>query len=433
MIVSVFGLGAVGLPLSLILSKRGIKVYGVDINKNRLKNIREGKSGLFEYFENKSIDEIILEEISKGNFIPTDNFNEALKNSNVIMITIPLPLRRDKSINYDYLIKGVENIGLNLKKGDLVILRSTVPIGTTRKIVLPLLEGYSNLKVEEDFYLSYVPERMAEGKAFEELINMTTVIGGIGERSVSKTLEFFKKYFNGDYHIVSRVEVSEASKIIENLQRDLNIAMVNSLSLILLNEGLIPNEVIETAKTHKRVKNLLSPGLGVGGHCLPYAYYYLKESIKNKDKNLSIFEIGRKINDDMPKKVLNLIIKKLKEKGKDSKNLKITILGLAMKDFSKDIRESPSLKFLNLAKRYFKEVLVYDNEVELNIQEKVETLEDALKNCDVLVIPILQNSYKDLKFDDIRNLINDGALIVDIKNLFKKSDLEKSNFDYIIF
>jgi nucleotide sugar dehydrogenase len=331
------------------------------------------------------------------------------------------------------LIKGVENIGLNLKKGDLVILRSTVPIGTTRKIVLPLLEGYSNLKVEEDFYLSYVPERMAEGKAFEELINMTTVIGGIGERSVSKTLEFFKKYFNGDYHIVSRVEVGEASKIIENLQRDLNIAMVNSLSLILLNCGLIPNEVIETAKTHKRVKNLLSPGLGVGGHCLPYAYYYLKESIKNKDKNLSIFEIGRKINDDMPKKVLNLIIKKLKEKGKDSKNLKITILGLAMKDFSKDIRESPSLKFLNLAKRYFKEVLVYDNEVELNIQEKVKTLEDALKNCDVLVIPILQNSYKDLKFDDIRNLINDGALIVDIKNLFKKSDLEKSNFDYIIF
>ncbi len=433
MIVSVFGLGAVGLPLSLILSKKGIKVYGVDINKNRLKNIREGKSGLFEYFENKSIDEIILEEISKGNFIPTDNFNEALKNSNVIMITIPLPLRRDKSINYDYLIKGVENIGLNLKKGDLVILRSTVPIGTTRKIVLPLLEGYSNLKVEEDFYLSYVPERMAEGKAFEELINMTTVIGGIGERSVSKTLEFFKKYFNGDYHIVSRVEVGEASKIIENLQRDLNIAMVNSLSLILLNCGLIPNEVIETAKTHKRVKNLLSPGLGVGGHCLPYAYYYLKESIKNKDKNLSIFEIGRKINDDMPKKVLNLIIKKLKEKGKDSKNLKITILGLAMKDFSKDIRESPSLKFLNLAKRYFKEVLVYDNEVELNIQEKVKTLEDALKNCDVLVIPILQNSYKDLKFDDIRNLINDGALIVDIKNLFKKSDLEKSNFDYINF
>jgi len=433
MIVSVFGLGAVGLPLSLILSKKGLKVYGVDINKNRLKNIREGKSGLFEYFENKSIDEIILEEISKGNFIPTDNFNEALKNSNVIMITIPLPLRRDKSINYDYLIKGVENIGLNLKKGDLVILRSTVPIGTTRKIVLPLLEGYSNLKVEEDFYLSYVPERMAEGKAFEELINMTTVIGGIGERSVSKTLEFFKKYFNGDYHIVSRVEVGEASKIIENLQRDLNIAMVNSLSLILLNCGLIPNEVIETAKTHKRVKNLLSPGLGVGGHCLPYAYYYLKESIKNKDKNLSIFEIGRKINDDMPKKVLNLIIKKLKEKGKDSKNLKITILGLAMKDFSKDIRESPSLKFLNLAKRYFKEVLVYDNEVELNIQEKVETLEDALKNCDVLVIPILQNSYKDLKFDDIKNLINDGALIVDIKNLFKKSDLEKSNFDYIIF
>jgi nucleotide sugar dehydrogenase len=433
MIVSVFGLGAVGLPLSLILSKKGLKVYGVDINKNRLKNIREGKSGLFEYFENKSIDEIILEEISKGNFIPTDNFNEALKNSNVIMITIPLPLKRDKSINYDYLIKGVENIGLNLKKGDLVILRSTVPIGTTRKIVLPLLEGYSNLKVEEDFYLSYVPERMAEGKAFEELINMTTVIGGIGERSVSKTLEFFKKYFNGDYHIVSRVEVGEASKIIENLQRDLNIAMVNSLSLILLNEGLIPNEVIETAKTHKRVKNLLSPGLGVGGHCLPYAYYYLKESVKNKDKNLSIFEIGRKINDDMPKKVLNLIIKKLKEKGKDSKNLKITILGLAMKDFSKDIRESPSLKFLNLAKRYFKEVLVYDNEVELNIQEKVETLEDALKNCDVLVIPILQNSYKDLKFDDIRNLINDGALIVDIKNLFKKSDLEKSNFDYIIF
>lgn len=430
--VSIFGLGAVGLPLSLILSMKGLKVYGVDINKKRIEDIISGKSGLFEFYNGKSIDEIILEEINKGNFIPTRNYKEALINSEVIMITIPLPLRRSREINYDFLINGVENIGKNLKRGQLVILRSTVPIGTTRNLVLPLLEGYSGLKVEKDFYLSYVPERMAEGKAFEELINMTTLIGGIGEKSIEKTLNFFKSNFNGDYHIVSKIEVAEASKIIENLQRDLNIAMVNSLAVNLLNMDIIPSEVIEAAKTHKRVKNLLSPGLGVGGHCLPYAYYYLKESVKLKNKDLSLFEIGRKINDDMPKRVLKLILEKLKKSGKDPKNLKLTLLGLAMKDYSKDIRESPSLKFLKISKGYFKKVCAFDDEVNLNLEEKVSDLNFALKDADVVVISIIQKSYENLKVNDIKNIVKKDALIVDIKGLFDKKEL-KENFESIIF
>lgn len=430
--VSIFGLGAVGLPLSLILSMKGLKVYGVDINKKRIEDIISGKSGLFEFYNGKSIDEIILEEINKGNFIPTRNYKDALINSEVIMITIPLPLRRSREINYDFLINGVENIGKNLKRGQLVILRSTVPIGTTRNLVLPLLEGYSGLKVEKDFYLSYVPERMAEGKAFEELINMTTLIGGIGEKSIEKTLNFFKSNFNGDYHIVSKIEVAEASKIIENLQRDLNIAMVNSLAVNLLNMDIIPSEVIEAAKTHKRVKNLLSPGLGVGGHCLPYAYYYLKESVKLKNKDLSLFEIGRKINDDMPKRVLKLILEKLKKSGKDPKNLKLTLLGLAMKDYSKDIRESPSLKFLKISKGYFKKVCAFDDEVNLNLEEKVSDLNFALKDADVVVISIIQKSYENLKVNDIKNIVKKDALIVDIKGLFDKKEL-KENFESIIF
>lgn len=432
MIVSVFGLGAVGLPLSLILSIKEVKVYGVDISEKRLYDIKNGKSGLYEFYENKNIDEILLEEINKGNFIPTKDYEEAIKNSNVLIITIPLPLRKDKTINYDFLIKGVENIGKYLKKEDLIILRSTVPIGTTRKIVLPILEGVSGLKAEKDFYLSYVPERMAEGKAFDELINMTTVIGGIGEKSTQKTLEFLKKYFNGDYHIVNEVEVAEASKIVENLQRDLNIAMVNTLSLFLIKNNLVPSEVIDSAKTHKRVKNLLSPGLGVGGHCLPYAYYYLKES-KKFDKILEIFKLGREINDNMPKMVLKLILDKLKRNGKNPKESKISILGLAMKDFSKDTRESPSIKFIKYAKNYFKEVLAYDPEVNIDLEEKRDSLKEVLKNSDVLVIPILQNSYKDLTVQDIKNLMNKKALIVDIKKLFKENDLKSFGFEYIIF
>lgn len=430
--VAVFGLGAVGLPLSLILSMKGLKVYGVDINKKRIEDIISGKSGLYEFYNEKSIDEIILEEINKGNFIPTTNYKEAISNSEVIMITIPLPLRKNKEINYDFLINGVENIGKNLKKGQLIILRSTVPIGTTRNLVLPLLEGYSGLKVEKDFYLSYVPERMAEGKAFEELINMTTLIGGIGEESTRKTLEFLKSNFNGDYHLISKIEIAEASKIIENLQRDLNIAMVNSLANILLNMDIIPNEVIEAAKTHKRVKNLLSPGIGVGGHCLPYAYYYLKESVKLNKKDLSLFELGRKINDDMPKRVLKLILERLKKKGKDPKNSKLTLLGLAMKDYSKDIRESPSLKFLKISKKYFKEVCAFDDEVNLNLEEGVSNLNFALKDADVVVISIIQKSYENLKLIDIKNLVKNDALIVDIKGLFDKKELQE-NFDSIIF
>lgn len=433
MSISVFGLGAVGLPLSLILSIKGLKVFGVDIDEGRVLNVKNGKSGIYEFYNEKSIDEIIIDEIKKGNFFPTIDYKYALKNSNVIIITIPLPLYKNKKVNYRYLIKGAENIGKNLKKGDLVILRSTVPIGTTREILLKILMEKSNLKVEDDFYLSYVPERMAEGKAFEELVNMTTVISGIGKKSIDKTLDFFKRYFNGEYHIVDKVEVAEASKLIENLQRDLNISMINSLSKFLIKKNLIPSDVIETAKTHKRVKNLLSPGLGVGGHCLPYAYYYLKESDLKFQNELKLFEIGRKINDDMPKKVLNLIIKRLKEKDKNLKNLKLSILGLAMKDFSKDTRESPSIKFLKEAKKYFKEILVYDSEVNIILNEKRDSLEEVLKNSDVLVIPILQNSYKDLNLKKIISLCKKDLLIVDFRNLFSVDELDKNKIDYIKF
>jgi len=431
--VSVFGLGAVGLPLSLILSLKGLKVYGVDINKERVLNIKNGKSGIYEFYNKKSIDEIIIDEINKGNFIPTSDYKYALKNSNIIMITIPLPLTKNKKVNYRFLKKGTENIGKNLKKGDLIILRSTVPIGTTREIVLKILENSSNLKVEYDFYLSYVPERMAEGKAFEELVNMTTVISGIGKKSIEKTYEFFKTYFNGEYHIVSNVEVAEASKLIENLQRDLNISMVNSLSTFLIKKNLIPSEVIETAKTHKRVKNLLSPGIGVGGHCLPYAYYYLKESGLKFQKDLKLFELGREINDEMPKVILNLIIKRLKKYSKVPENSKLSILGLAMKDFSKDTRESPSLKFFNIAKKYFKEVLVYDPEVDLNLKEKLDDIKTVLKNSDVVVIPILQDSFKNLELKDIKPLLKKDTIIVDFRKLFNIDELEKEKLDYIVF
>ncbi len=149
--------------------------------------------------------------------------------------------------------------------------------------------------------------------------------------------------------------IAEASKIIENLQRDLNIAMVNSLANILLNMDIIPNEVIEAAKTHKRVKNLLSPGIGVGGHCLPYAYYYLKESVKLNKKDLSLFELGRKINDDMPKRVLKLILERLKKKGKDRRTLNSLSWSCYERLFKRYKRES-IFKILKISKKYFKEV-----------------------------------------------------------------------------
>lgn len=431
MTVSVIGLGAVGLPLSLLMSINGLRVYGIDINKERVKELKNGKSGLFEFYKDKNIDEILIDEIKRGSFIPTTSYKLPLRDSKIIIVTVPLPIIK-KRVNYKYLIKAIENIGDNLKKDDLVIIRSTVPIGTTRDLVLPILEKRSNLTVEKDFYLSYVPERMAEGRAFEELINMTTVISGIGNKSIEKTVEFFKRYFNGDYRIVDRVEVAEASKIIENLQRDLNIAMVNELSYFLINLGLIPNEVIETAKTHKRVKNLLNPGIGVGGHCLPYAYYYLKESKKDNVRGfLDLFKIGRKINDEMPKRVLNLIVSKLKEKGKDPKDLTITIFGIAMKDFSKDTRESPSMKFYYLAKKIFKNIKIFDDEVNIDLKDNVKDLNSAIKDSDILLFSIIQDSYKNINLEMIKKYLKKDVLIVDLKNLFNRNDLEKERIDYI--
>ena len=429
--VSVFGLGAVGLPLALILSLNGEEVYGVDIDAQRIERIKRGKIGLYEYFEGRSIDEIVVDEVKKGRFIPTTDYEHVLKLSSVIIITIPLPLTKNKRVNFRYIRRGGEMIGGSLKRGDLVILRSTVPIGTTRNILLPLLEKFSGLKVERDFYLSYVPERMAEGKAFDELISMTTVISGVGEKSVNKTKEFFER-FSKDIFISPSIEHAEASKLIENAQRDLNIAMVNELALFLIENGLCPKEIIEIAKTHKRVKNLLSPGPGVGGHCLPYAYYYLRESVKGKEY-LSLFEHGRRINDSMPERILKLIKAKLKRVHKKIKDSKISILGLSMKNYSKDTRESPAIKFIKLARKDFREIAAYDSEVEDSILEKKESLTETLKGSDVVVIMAIQKDFHELTIQKIKEYIGKDFILVDTRGLFKREEIEREGIDFIVF
>lgn len=430
MSISVFGLGAVGLPLALVLSMRGRKVFGVDIDPSRIERVKRGDTGLFEFFEERSIDELVLDEISRKRFIPTIDYKLALEESDVIIITIPLPLTKKKRVNFKYLRKGGEMIGKNLKRGDLVILRSTVPIGTTRNILLPILEKFSGLSVEKDFYLSYVPERMAEGKAFEELVNMTTVISGIGERSILKTKEFFSD-FSEDLFIAPGVEYAEASKLIENAQRDLNIAMVNELALFLIEKDLSPREVIEVARTHKRVRGLLSPGPGVGGHCLPYAYYYLRESVEGKEF-LSLFEHGRKINDLMPERILSLIKRKLKERKKRFKESKVSVLGLSMKNYSKDIRESPSIKFINVSKKVFKEVLSFDPEVHEDISGKVNSLSKALSGSDVVVIMAIQREFERLTLKEIKNYVGKSFILVDTRGLFKREEIEKEVIDFIL-
>lgn len=344
--ICIVGQGFVGLPLALSFSIRGFKVIGVDINKDLVNELNSGITYHKEEFKGKSIEEILKKQLDAGNYIATTSITCAIKESNVIILTVGIPIINGEAIK-DEITKACFEIGENLKKDDLIIVRSTVIPGTTEEIILPILENKSGLKAGEDFYLAYSSERIAEGKAFDEFENMPTVVAGINKKSLEKAKEVLKIICKADIVEASNIKIVETSKVFENVQRDVNIAMVQEFARFTEKLGIDIFEVIEIANTHKRV-NLLTPGSGVGGYCIPNAYYYLKPKAEQLNLDLQILCLCREKNSSIPNFIVNKVEELLNIVNKKVSNSKIAVLGMAMKDYSNDSRLSPSIEVIKL-------------------------------------------------------------------------------------
>jgi len=376
--IVILGVGYVGLPTAIMLARASYKVIGVDLKKEIVKALNEG------ILESLSIKEKELEKIFKEK-----NVRENLKGSNtpvpadVFIICVPTPLhKRRKHADLSYVISAIKSILPHVKKGNLIIIESTIPPLTTREVIKPLIEEKTNLKVGEDIYLAHCPERLLPGNAFKEIVNNTRIIGGINKTSALMAKNIYESFVKGEIYITDDV-TAEMVKLMENTYRDVNIALANEFSLIADKIGVDIKKCISLANKHPRV-NILNPGIGVGGHCIPVDPWFLFEV---DPEDALLIETARRINDKMPFEVATKIRRVLK----NVKNPKIIALGITYKPNVSDTRESPALKIIEILKNEGYDIKAYDPLVK---GYEYSNIVDICKNVDCLLILVGHDKIK---------------------------------------
>jgi UDP-N-acetyl-D-mannosaminuronic acid dehydrogenase len=415
--IAVIGLGFIGLPLSLSYARKGAHVVGIDVNEILIREINQGISHHLEFYEGKSLSEILQEQLNAKRFYATTRYEQAAKEVDHYIITVGIPVRNGDP-DLTYLTSACESLASVLKKGDCVILRSTVVPGTTEEVVKPILEK-SGLVAGVDFYLAYSSERIAEGRAFEEFITMPLAVGGINEVSALKAKEVLSFVTEAEITL-TEIKTVETAKVIENIQRDVNIAMVQQFARFAEKMGIDTFELIRVANTHKRV-NLLTPGPGVGGYCLPNALYYLLPKAKELGVNISLLELARQINDQVPQVLVSMLEQALIQQGKSLQGSKIAVLGLAMKDFSNDDRISPPHHIVKTLIEKGAVVKAYDPAVPSKYDYKVDSLAEAVQDGDGLIYLTVQEDFLQINWEEIVQLMKPNPVLLDGKNRIPRS------------
>lgn len=403
-------MGYIGLPTATMFSCYGHKVIGVDVNEKVVNNINKGKI----IIEEPNLEELVEDVVKKGNLIASISPKE----SDVFIISVPTPIKDDKTSDMSYVISATKSIVKYLKEGNIVVLESTSPVGTTEEVVKPIIEE-SGLKVGRDIMLGYCPERVIPGKIIYELKNNDRVIGGIDKKSAEEIRKIYKTIVDGNMYLTD-CKTAELCKLMENTYRDVNIALSNELLLICDKLNINVWEVIEYSNKHPRV-NLHTPGPGVGGHCLAVDPWFIIE----KEPELSnIIKSSRLLNDSMPEYVYNKIDKILQK----DKSKKITILGITYKANTDDMRESPIIKLIDKLLKNNYNVKVFDPYIK-DFQINCQSILEACKDSDLLILGVNHDYFKNLPLDEIKTTMK-GNLILDTRNFLDKEEVEKSGFIY---
>ena len=424
--ITVIGLGFVGLPLSLSFALKGHKVTGLDVNEALVADLNQGNTHCMEQYQGKPAQDILQSALKKGTFKATSSYEAAAVESGSFIVTVGLPVNEERP-SFDFLEAAMTDLGRILKSGDLVLIRSTVVPGTTEEKVVPILERESGLSAGTDFFVGYASERIAEGKAFDEFENMPTVVGGINKESAEKSAALLRLISKAEIFIASNIKVVETAKVFENVSRDVNIALANQFALFCQSLGIDTIETFQIANTHKRV-DLLMPGPGVGGYCLPNAYYYLRPKHLEMGIDMPLLAAARSINDEVPLNIAGKVVDMLAQQGKYAVGSVAAVLGLAMKDFSNDDRISPAHVVCQALAEAGVVVRAFDPVVGVEAAYAVETLNEAVDGADALVVLVKQKSFEELDLEKIKEAMKENPVIVDAKHLFSKAEAEKLGF-----
>jgi UDP-N-acetyl-D-galactosamine dehydrogenase len=411
--IGIIGLGYVGLPLAMAFSKK-FQVIGFDIDKERV-----NKLNLFEDKTNQA-SEKELKEVLKKNLTLTYN-PKLISDCQVYIVTVPTPVTKEKTPDLSFLLSASKTVGSFLKKGDLVIYESTVYPGCTEEDCVPVLEKSSGLIFNKDFYCGYSPERINPGDKVNTLIKIKKVTSGSNPQTAEEVDELYNSIIEAGTHKTSSIKVAEASKAIENAQRDLNISFVNELALIFDRIGIDTTEVIEAAATKWNFLKF-KPGL-VGGHCISVDPYFLVHKAKSLGYTPEVILSGRNVNDQMGKFVASKVIRLMKEKGIKIQGSKALILGVTFKENCNDIRNSKVPDIYRELKESGLAVDLYDPIADCEQVTKTHqiTLTKTPLKYQAIILAVshdmfIENGVKDYKSPN-------GAVIYDIKSVLNRAEV----------
>jgi UDP-N-acetyl-D-galactosamine dehydrogenase len=411
--IAIIGLGYVGLPLAIEFGKK-FKVLGFDINQSRIEelNLLTDRTNEADLVDMKN-----AMELANGNAGLGLNFSaniEDLKNCNVFIVTVPTPIDRFKAPDLTLLLKASEMLGKVLKSGDIVIYESTVYPGCTEEDCVPLLEEFSGLKFNIDFYCGYSPERINPGDKVNTLTKIKKVTSGSTPEIATLVDELYANIITAGTHKAPSLKVAEASKAIENAQRDVNISFVNELALIFDRMGIDTNDVLDAAGTKWNFLKY-KPGL-VGGHCIGVDPYYLAHKAESLGYYPQVILSGRRVNDNMGVFVANKLIKLLIAKNHVISNSKALILGITFKENCPDIRNSKVIDIIRELQEFNVQVDVFDpraDKNEVNEEYGVILIDSITKKYDSIILAVSHTEFRQL---DIRTICSsDASIVFDLK------------------
>ncbi len=417
-VVSIVGLGYVGLPLAALAVDKGYKVFGITHGKQKVNAINRGINTLPD-------EPSIAATIAKRKIAASTSYT-AVKKSDIVIVCVPTPVDHLNNPDLGPVISASKSIVRNLKRGQLIVIESTINPGVCEEVVLPILEANGKYKVGRDFELAHCPERIDPGNAKWNVRNIPRCVGSVTPKGAQRAAKFYRSIISGEVRVMKSIKEAEATKIIENTFRDINIAYVNELAKSFDVLGIDVYDVIQGAATKPFAFMPHYPSVGVGGHCIAVDPYYLIERARQAGFDHKFLKLAREINNSMPAYTVGKLQDALNQLGKSVKGTTVGVLGLSYKANVGDIRESPSLKVIALLEGLGAKVQVYDP----YFPEKstVKSLEAFLKASESIILATNHKAFLDLKPEAYKRA--HVRVVIDGKNALNKSALQKLGIIY---
>lgn len=421
--LSLVGLGYVGMPIAVEFAKRGVKVIGFDLNEEKIETYKSGVDPTNE----------VGDDVIKNTTVEFTADEKDLQRAKFHIVAVPTPVNSDHTPDLSPVESASRILGRNLTEGSIVVFESTVYPGVTEEVCVPILEQESGLQCGVDFKVGYSPERINPGDKVHRLSTITKIVSGIDAETLDTVAKVYELVVDAGVHRAESIKVAEAAKVIENSQRDINIAFMNELSIIFNKMGIDTQAVLKAAGTKWNFLNFY-PGL-VGGHCIGVDPYYLTYKAEMLGYHSQIILSGRRINDDMGKYVAENVVKNLIKADKPVRNAKVAILGFTFKENCPDTRNTKVIDIVNELHEYGITPVIADPTADADEAKRLYGIHfvdmNSIKDMDVVILAVGHKEFKNLTMENLDALFGKGyKVLLDIKGLLDRKEYEKAGYRY---